>query len=275
MENNEEKNNEIIKAQEIIKGEAKNNKFIVKNIIPRKNPSVYTQGLILKREKEKNYLYESGGLYEQSTLTKMEWPSQTIMQKLFLDEKYFGEGISFNQNNDKLYQLTWKEKVILEYDNNNNQLIFKDYIPLPKEINEGWGLCEGLDSEFYLTDGTDIIYILEIKNNLFEIKNHINIKYEHIKIDNINDLVFVNNYIWANRYYDDSIFKINPKNGKIENTYSMQPLIEYELNTGKLTHNLLDDGYVLNGITFNNINNTFIITGKMWDNYYEIQFIED
>ena len=44
--------------------------YKVINIFPRKNPTVYTQGLFYY-----NYsIYESGGLYKKSTLTQMEWP---------------------------------------------------------------------------------------------------------------------------------------------------------------------------------------------------------
>ena len=156
----------------------------------------------------------------------------------------------------------------------NNDLIFEKIIELPKEIKEGWGFCKGLNSEYYVSNGTNKIFIIELKNNVFEIKSILNVKYEKIDIDNINDLVFVNNYIWANRYYDDEIFKINSTNGNIENFYSMKPLINYELETGKLTSSRLNEGDVLNGITFDNLNKTFILTGKCWDNYYEIDFKE-
>ena len=54
----------------------------------------------------------------------------------------------------------------------------------------------------------------------------------------------------------------------------MKPLINYELETGKLTSSRLNEGDVLNGITFDNLNKTFILTGKCWDNYYEIDFKE-
>ena len=273
MENISEINN-IEKSQEQLKQESIKNGYIIKNIYPRKNETVYTQGLILNNENENLYLYESGGLYEKSSITKMNWPNQEIIKKILLDKKYFGEGITLNENNDKLYQLTWKEKEILVYNNLNNDLIFEKIIELPKEIEEGWGFCKGLNSEYYVSNGTNKIYIIELKNNLFEIKNILNVKYEKINLDNINDLVFVNNFIWANRYYDDEIFKINSINGKLEKNYSMKPLINYELETGQLTKETLNEGNVLNGITYNNLNKTFILTGKFWDNYYEIEFIE-
>ena len=264
----------IEKSQEKLKEESIKNGYKIKNIYPRKNETVYTQGLILNNENNNLYLYESGGLYEKSSLTKMHWPSQEKIKKILLDKKYFGEGITLNENNDKLYQLTWKEKEILVYNNLNNDLIFEKIIELPKEIEEGWGFCKGLNSEYYVSNGTNKIFIIELKNNVFEIKSILNVKYEKIDIDNINDLVFVNNYIWANRYYDDEIFKINSTNGNIENFYSMKPLINYELETGKLTSSRLNEGDVLNGITFDNLNKTFILTGKCWDNYYEIDFKE-
>ena len=271
---NANKTNNIEKYQEKLKEESIKNGYKIKNIYPRKNETVYTQGLILNDENNNLYLYESGGLYEKSSITKMNWPNQEIIKKISLDKKYFGEGISLNETNDKIYQLTWKENEILEYNNMSNDLIFEKIIELPKEIIEGWGFCKGLNSEYYVSNGTNKIYIIELKNNLFEIKNILNVKYEKINLDNINDLVFVNNFIWANRYYDDEIFKINSINGKIEKNYSMKPLINYELETGQLTKETLNEGNVLNGITYNNLNKTFILTGKFWDNYYEIEFIE-
>ena len=271
---NANKTNNIEKSQEKLKEESIKNGYKIKNIYPRKNETVYTQGLILNNENNNLYLYESGGLYEQSSLTKMHWPNQEIIKKISLDKKYFGEGISLNETNDKIYQLTWKENEILEYNNMSNDLIFEKIIELPKEIIEGWGFCKGLNSEYYVSNGTNKIYIIELKNNVFEIKNILKVKNGKFDINNINDLVFVNNYIWANRYYDDSILKINSLNGNIENNYSMKPLINYELETGKLTITRLNEGEVLNGITFDNLNKTFILTGKLWDNYYEIEFKE-
>ena len=66
--------------------------YKVINIFPRKNPTVYTQGLIYYNKT----LFESGGLYQKSTLTHMKWPSQEIIKQINLEKKYFAEGITYN-----------------------------------------------------------------------------------------------------------------------------------------------------------------------------------
>ena len=71
---------------------------------------------------------------------------------------------------------------------------------------------------------------------------------------------------------DTNIYKINPNNGEVMNVYNMQPLIDYELNKGKLTAQRLFYGDVLNGIVYIPERKSFILTGKLWDYYYEIVF---
>ena len=122
------------------------NMYKVINIFPRKNPTVYTQGLIYHNHS----IYESGGLYKKSTLTQMEWPSQKIIKKINLDNKYFAEGISANHEKKILYQLTYKEKEIILYSFPSLEVIQK--IKMPSEMREGWGLCSGIEkNEFFLT----------------------------------------------------------------------------------------------------------------------------
>jgi glutamine cyclotransferase len=142
--------------------------YKVINIFPRKNPTVYTQGLFYY-----NYsIYESGGLYKKSTLTHMEWPSQKIIQQINLAQNYFAEGIAGSISNNILYQLTYKEKEILQYSFPNLEL--KTKFEMPKELNEGWGMCTGRENdEFYATDGSDKIFTLKINENQVNQKDYI------------------------------------------------------------------------------------------------------
>ena len=243
--------------------------YKVVNIIPRKNPTVYTQGLFYH-----NYsIYESGGLYNNSTLTHMEWPSQKIIQKINLEEKYFAEGIAGSNLNNILYQLTYLEKEILLYSFPNLQLINK--IKMPEELNQGWGMCNGKEKdEFFATDGSDKIFILVINKNNNELyfKSYINVTRNMMPIYRLNELIFDGEYIYCNVYMDTYILKIDPNNGEVMNVYNMQPLIDYELNKGKLTAQRLVYGDVLNGIVYIPERKSFILTGKLWDYYYEIIF---
>ena len=243
--------------------------YKVLNIFQRKNPTVYTQGLYYYN----NSLYESGGLYQNSTLTKMEWPSQNIIQKINLEEKYFAEGIAGSNANNILYQLTYCEKEILLYSFPNLEL--KTKIIMPSELSQGWGMSPGREKdEFFATDGSEKIYILKINNdtNELKVKSYIKVTYNNKPVYRLNDLISDGFYIYCNVYYEKVILKINPNNGEVINVYDMQPLYEYELNNGKLTMQEISIGDVLNGIAYIPEKNTFILTGKLWDYYYEIEF---
>lgn len=243
--------------------------YKVVNIFPRKNPTVYTQGLFYH-----NYsIYESGGLYKESTLTHMEWPSQKIIQKINLEKKYFAEGIAGSNFNKILYQLTYRENEILLYSFPNLEL--KNVIKMPNELNQGWGMCPGRENdEFYATDGSDKIFTLKINkdNNELYVKSYINVTRNMAPVYRLNDLIFDGVYIYCNVYYEKDIFKINPQNGEVMNFYDMQPLIVYELNNGNLTNERLLYGDVLNGIVYIPEKKSYILTGKLWNYYYEIVF---
>ena len=243
--------------------------YKVINIFPRKNPTVYTQGLFYY-----NYsIYESGGLYKKSTLTHMEWPSQKIIQQINLAQNYFAEGIAGSISNNILYQLTYKEKEILQYSFPNLEL--KNKFEMPKELNEGWGMCTGRENdEFYATDGSDKIFTLKInkENNELYFKSYIKVTKNMKPVYRLNELIFDGVYIYCNVYFDYVILKINPNNGEVMNIYDMQPLIDYELKNGKLTDQRLNHGDVLNGIVYIPEKKSFIVTGKLWDYYYEVVF---
>ena len=243
--------------------------YKVINIFQRKNPTVYTQGLFFY-----NYsIYESGGLYNKSSLVHMEWPSQKVIQKINLEEKYFAEGIAASNVNNILYQLTYQEKEILLY--SFPQLKLKSKIKMPRELREGWGLCPGKEKdEFFATDGSDKIFVLKINktNNELNVTSYIHVTRNMRPIHRLNELIYDGVFIYCNVYFERAILKINPHNGEVMNIYNMQPLIDYELENGKLTKNRLNGGDVLNGIVYIPEKKSYILTGKMWDYYYEIVF---
>ena len=243
------------------------NDFEIINILPRKyDNNIYTQGLFFS--KNNKYLYESGGLYNESSLIKLNYPSLTINKKVNLKENLFGEGIA--ECNNYIYQLIWKEKKILKYDKN---LKLIEYISLDNKIKEGWGLANYNKDTLLLTDGSNKIYYLDCNKN-FKIKNILSIyDNNNNEVNYLNDLIYNNGYIYANIYYKNNIIKINEKNGKIEKTYELDILMDNEINNNNVTKEyLFDNGYVLNGIAYNKKNNTFLVTGKKWNNFYEIVF---
>ncbi len=232
---------------------------VIKNI--KRDPTYYTQGLII----HDNYLYESGGLYGESVLVKMKYPSLEQVYKFPIGKKYFGEGIGVCKG--KLYQLTWQERKILYY--SFPDLKFIDLLPMDKELHSGWGLANLNENSLIATDGTHLIYSLDC-NDTLKVTNKIPVTLNGKKIDRLNALVSAKGHVYANRYYDTRIFKINPDNGNVVKVYDFDQLVKKEKEIGTLTDMRLQSGDVLNGITYIPDRDVFILTGKKWNNYYEV-----
>lgn len=250
--------------------------FKIEVILKRRSNTVYTQGLILSKEKDsqnktKLFLYESGGLYGQSSIKKYEYPLLYEIKEHLLPKKNFAEGVAICKATNKLYQLTYKEREILIY--SYPEMNYLNTIPMNPELREGWGFSHGENSnELYATDGTNKIFVLNCENEKLEIKTIISVTYNENNIALLNDLVYAKGYIWCNRYFDNIIMKIDVKTGKILKIYDMSPLFEYEEEYYKMNEQRWNRGEVLNGITYDENNDTFILTGKLWNNYYVVKF---
>ena len=92
--------------------------------------SAFTQGL----EMYDGFLYESTGLYGNSSLRQVDPVSGEVLRMIMLDEEYFGEGITVV--NQSIYMLTWKSEKALVFDINSFDLISNF-----SYSGEGWGLC--------------------------------------------------------------------------------------------------------------------------------------
>ena len=234
---------------------------------PKASQHCYTQGLFFSETGDT--LFESCGLYGTSSFRKYSYPSLSLLKQIILPRNYFGEGIAKCGN--FIYQLTWREQQILQYQ--ADTLHLTSYIKLP--LKEGWGMSQYNTNELLLTDGSDRIYFAKCANdNIITIYKNITVTlpYANSAVNKLNDLIYAKKYIWANRYYESKIYKINPSNGKVVSIYSMEELVEHETQQKTLTQSRLNSGYVLNGIAYHKQHDVFLITGKEWGYYYEIQF---
>ena len=96
-------------------------------------------------------MFESTGQYGYSTLKKINFKNGETIKNIFLDENYFGEGITIL--NDKIYQLTWLKGIGFIYEKDSFKMI--DSFNYNDSL-EGWGLCN--DGEYlYKSDGSEKI----------------------------------------------------------------------------------------------------------------------
>lgn len=219
--------------------------------------SLYTQGLEFKN----NILYESTGLNGYSSLRKFDVYNNQLIDVRFLDDEYFGEGLTILNN--KIYQLTWKNRIGFIYDLKT--------MNMEKSFNygqssEGWGLAND-GNNLYKSDGTEKIWIID-PVTLKEIDN-IEIVTDKKKVKNINELEIVDEKIYANTYQfnKDVVLVINKLTGSVDG------IIDFgNLRNKVKQHKNLD---VLNGIAFNKKRNSFFITGKRWDKIFEVKIIKN
>ena len=201
---------------------------------------------------------ESTGLYGESKLQRVSLYDNEKIKVHELDDVYFGEGCV--QFRDKIYQLTWKERTIFVYD--AETLEPEGTIAIPPEMEQGWGLATD-GNVIYAVDGTEKIYIIEDPET-FKVTEILQVKLDG-KMDNINELEFIDGELWANVFYEHFILKINPRNGVVNGVIDMTGLEakdEYETWMG---------GDVLNGIAV--WEDRIFVSGKRWNHIYEVKIV--
>ena len=209
----------------------------------------YTQGLFW----HDGSLYESTGLNGKSTFRKVDLQSGKALTKLPFNRKYFVEGSIIL--GDKLYILTWTNKVIFIYD--ATTLEYRSTYSYPRE---GWGLTTDGKS-LISSDGSSRIYFLTPE---LKFERSINVTLNGRAVRYLNELEWIDGRIWANVYTTDTIVIINPDTGIVEATVDCEGLLPERLRTS--------DTDVLNGIAVDSEGRIFL-TGKNWPELYEVKLV--
>lgn len=231
--------------------------FKVLNSFPH-DKNAYTQGL----EYYNGFLYEGTGRKGSSSVRKIELETGKILQKVDLDKQYFGEGITIFNN--KIYQLTWQEGVGFVYDLETFTKL-KEF-PYTKS-REGWGLTHN-GEKLIKSEGTERIWFLN-PDTLIE-EHYIEAYTNKQKVENLNELEYINGKIYANIWQKNSIVIIDAISGKVEGVADLNGLKELILKEQKLEEN--DE--VLNGIAYDKVNDRLFVTGKNWSKLYQIELIK-
>lgn len=233
--------------------------FSIDSVYPHDTGS-FTQGLQFYNGK----LYEGSGEYEESTLRIVDPKTGKVEKKYLIpDTLIFGEGITIFKN--KIYQLTWQSKKIFVYNLNDITHPIKT-LSWTAGRAEGWGITND-GNNLILSDGSDTIYYVlpdEEKNEMKVIKT-ISVADNTGSLDSINELEFINGYIFANRWQTDDILKIDTATGHVVGKMDLKGLLfQYDPDAK------LDQGSVLNGIAYDSTTKKLYITGKRWPKMFEI-----
>lgn len=227
--------------------------YTVINEYPHDSSS-FTEGLIWLN----GSFLESTGLEGQSKLLQTKLETGKIIKQQVLASQYFGEGIAVLNN--KIYQLTWKNHKVFVYDMN-----FKK---LPQEFEwpyEGWGMTTDGKSLILDTGGSNIYFV---NPETFKIERTLGVVNNNGYVSMVNELEYVDGYLYANIWMTNDIIKINAQTGLVEAKADMTQLIKnsHEHKDVNIGENFL------NGIAYNTEKKTFYVTGKNWPTLFEIKF---
>ncbi|SKB82985.1 Glutamine cyclotransferase [Parapedobacter luteus] len=222
------------------------------------DPKAYTQGLEFD---ENNILYEStgnesSGQNGKSSLRKVDYRTGEVIQRLDLDDRYFGEGLTLV--GDKVVQLTWREKVGFVYNKNTFAKIGEFAYG---QSAEGWGLCYD-GNRLIKSDGSSRLYFLN--KDTYAEEGFIEVYNDKGPVDSINELEYIDGKVYANIYTKDIIVIIDPETGAIEG----------EINLIGIYADKKDHNNELNGIAYDRRGDRLFITGKLWSKLYHIELVE-
>ncbi|MEO7562508.1 MAG: glutaminyl-peptide cyclotransferase [Ferruginibacter sp.] len=214
--------------------------------------SAYTQGLQLYKGK----MYEGTGDYATSSLRITDFKTGNVEKKHIMgSDKIFGEGI--NIFNDKLYQLTWQNNIAYVYDLKNIARPVKTF----KWPYEGWGITNN-GKELIVSDGTANLYFVNPDD--FKVKNTLAVEDNNGPVLELNELEFIDGFVFANVYQQNYIVKIDPESGHVVGKMVMGNLLQASEIIPERTD-------VLNGIAYDSASKTVFITGKRWPKLFEVK----
>jgi len=226
--------------------------YKVVNTLPHSTES-FIQGLVIYDNK---ILESTGqpGEVGNSWIAEVNPATGNHDKKVTLDAKYFGEGITVLNN--KIYQLTWKSKIGFIYDAKTYKQIGTFEYPM-----EGWGLTHD-NAQLIMSDGTEKIHFKDTAT-LADVRT-INVNERGVVVKHLNELEYINGYIYANVWQTNLIVKVDPANGNVVGKLDLSQLTER-------ARGMYPDADVLNGIAYDANSKSLLITGKLWPQAYLIK----
>jgi glutamine cyclotransferase len=213
--------------------------------------SSYTEGFFYLS----GLFYEGIGLNGHSGITVTQPETGATIQHLDLPPQYFGEGIiDWGPN---LLQWTWQSHV--------GFVIDRFCLRVLKQFHyegEGWGITRTA-KELITSDGTST---LRFRNpDTFAETRHITVKDGTHPIDQLNELEYIHNEIYANIWHSDRIARISPADGHVIAWIDLAGILPDDQR--------INSESVLNGIAYDAQKDRIFVTGKQWPTIFEIKLL--
>jgi glutamine cyclotransferase len=205
--------------------------------------TAFTQGLVF----DEDVLYESTGLYGESSLRRVDLGSGEVLQIRRLPDEFFAEGCTVWE--DTIIQLTWRAGVGLVYDLETFEIEQRFSYD-----GEGWGLTHD-GRQLIMSDGTSFIRFLDPET--LEETTRVQVLDEGQPVDQLNELEWVDGQIWANVWQTPQVVRIDPESGQVLGWIDFTSLTEQQPRG------------VLNGIAVRG--EEVFVTGKRWTAIYQVE----
>ncbi len=213
--------------------------------------AAFTQGLVYHAGE----LYESTGLYGQSSLRRVQLETGEVLQRHDLDTRYFAEGLALVE--DRLIQLTWRERTGFVYDRNGFALLAEWSYP-----TEGWGLTYD-GAHLIMSDGSATLRFLDPQT--FTVQREVTVTDRGQPVRLLNELEYVNGEVWANVWQTDFVVRIDPQSGTVKGMIDFSGLLSPEDRALPVD--------VLNGIAYDAQGDRIFVTGKLWPKLFHVEIV--
>lgn len=222
--------------------------YNVVNTYPH-DPAAYTQGLLYLN----GDLFESTGLYGDSSLRRVDLETGQVLQITPLDADFFGEGLALWE--DRLLQITWRENTCFLWD----AATFSPQGTFAY-TGDGWGLTQDA-RRLIMSDGTSTLRFRDPAT--FAVSGSSAVTDNGSPVNNLNELEWIRGEVFANRYLTDLIVRIDPDTGEVIAWIDLAGLLDP----------VPPGAGVLNGIAWDDAGERLFVTGKWWPSLFEIELV--
>jgi glutaminyl-peptide cyclotransferase len=209
----------------------------------------FTQGL----ELHDGLIYESTGLYGQSSLRTLDPKTGKVLRTVALPDGFFGEGLTIV--GDRVIQLTWREHTAFIYD-----LKSLARVEMWAYVEDGWGLTDNGQSLF-MSDGSATLLIRSTGD--FAVERQLPVTFGQARVSNLNELEYARGHVYANVLGTDYILEIDPRTGETTAVVDCAPL--------RAAVGGDNEQQPLNGIAYDAATGEFLLTGKLWPLLFRVR----
>jgi glutaminyl-peptide cyclotransferase len=223
--------------------------------------TAFTQGLLLTDDGRifEATGYDSGTDGSTTTVREVDPDTGEVLRAVSLGRDFFGEGLALVD--DRLIQLTWTEHVAFVYDIDTFEQVGSFAYD-----GEGWGLCHDEAADrLVMSNGSASLTFRD--PDTFAPLGEVLVVRDGEPVERLNELECAEGAVWANVWQTDEIMRIDPASGVVTGVLDLGEIISPDPADA-------NGNAVLNGIAYDEADDTYLVTGKLWPTMYEIRLTE-